>query len=65
VWTIVLFFPQMKIIDLPLLAIVVGICFVFVNFLYSYLRHRFDVFASWTCQITINLLLLFVVRFMG
>jgi hypothetical protein len=66
IWSMVLFFPQLNPKqDLPIpVLVVLGVCFVFVNFIYSYLRHRFGLFASWTCQITINLLLLFAARFM-
>ncbi len=63
-WTIILFFPQLDVLKLPLLAVVFGLCFIFVNFLYSYVRERFGLFASWSCQITVNVLLLFVARFM-
>ncbi len=62
VWTMILFFPQLDVLRLPLVAIVFGLCFIFVNFLYSYVRERFGLFASWSCQITVNVLLLFVAR---
>ena len=63
VWSMVLFFPQLNVLKFPFVAAMIGLCFVFVNSVYSYLRHRFGLFSSWTCQITINLLLLFVARF--
>ena len=68
VWSMVLFFPQLfpqqfNLLKAPLLAVMIGLCFIFVNSMYSYLRHRFGLFSSWSCQITINLLLLFVSRF--
>jgi membrane protease YdiL (CAAX protease family) len=62
-WTIVLFFPAMNVLQFPLLAFVLGLAFVFINFVYSYLRQRFGIFAAWTCQIVINLSLLFLSRF--
>jgi len=64
-WSIALFGPQLNVIKFPLVAVVIGLAFVFVNAIYSYARHRFGVFASWACQIVINLLLLFVVRFVA
>jgi hypothetical protein len=63
IWELALFFSQFDYLKLPLLAVVLGLAFLFVNALYSYVRQRFGFFASWTCQIVINLLLLFVVRF--
>ena len=63
VWSMVLFFPQLSVLKFPFVAAMIGLCFVFVNSVYSYLRHRFGLFSSWSCQITINLLLLFVARF--
>jgi hypothetical protein len=63
VWSILLFFPQLEVLKFPLVALVIGLCLLFVNFLYSYLRERFGLFASWSCQIAVNLLLLFVTRF--
>jgi hypothetical protein len=63
VWSMVLFFPQLEVLKYPLVAVVFGLVFVFVNFMYSYLRERFGLFASWSCQIAVNLLLLFAARF--
>lgn len=65
IWTMALFFPQSDLYKYPLVAVVIGLCFLFVNFLYSYLRHRFGLFAAWTCQIAVNLLLLFAARLLG
>ncbi|MBX3083079.1 MAG: hypothetical protein KF716_15720 [Anaerolineae bacterium] len=62
-WTIVLFFPAMNVLQFPLLALVLGLSMVFINFVYSYLRQRFGLFAAWTCQIVINISLLFLSRF--
>ncbi len=63
VWSIVLFFPQLDVLKFPLVAVVIGLVLLFANFLYSYLRERFGIYASWSCQIAVNLLLLFVARF--
>jgi hypothetical protein len=63
VWSLALFFPQLNVFQFPLVAFVIGLAFLFANVLYSYVRQRFGLYASWTCQIVINLLLLFAVRF--
>jgi hypothetical protein len=63
VWTIALFLPALDVVHLPFVALVFSLCFLFINFLYSYIQHRFGLFSSWACQIVLNLLLLFVVRF--
>ena len=63
-WTMILFFPQLDIRSFPLVVLIIGIFFVFTSFLYSYLRGRFSLLSSWSAQVTINLLLLFVSRFM-
>jgi membrane protease YdiL (CAAX protease family) len=62
VWSIVLFFPLLQVTEFPLVAAVIGFFFVVINFAYSYLKLRFGLFSAWTCQITINLILLFVIR---
>ncbi len=64
VWNLVLFFPQLRVVEFPLVAGVIGAFFVAVNLLYSYLKLRFGLFAAWAAQIAINLLLLFVTRFL-
>ena len=64
-WSIALFGPQLNVKKAPPVAVVIGLAFVFANAIYSYARHRFGVFASWACQIVINLLLLFAVRFVA
>ena len=64
VWNLVLFFPQLRVVEFPLVAGVIGAFFVAVNLLYSYLKLRFGLFAAWAAQIAINLLLLFGARFL-
>ncbi|HVO43030.1 MAG TPA: hypothetical protein VMT34_10420 [Aggregatilineales bacterium] len=64
-WAVVLFSPQLDLRTYPFVALVIGLFFVFANFLYSYLRDRFGILSAWTCQITINLLLLFAARFVS
>lgn len=63
-WSMLLFFPQLHVVEAPLVALVIGFAFIVLNFLYSYIKRRFGLFASWTCQITVNLLLLFICRFL-
>jgi hypothetical protein len=63
VWAVILFFPQLNVLKFPLVALVIGMAFVFINALYSYIRQRAGFYASWTCQITVNMLLLFASRF--
>ena len=63
IWSIVLFFPALDVVKAPFVAIVIGLAFVFINFLYSYTRNRFGFFASWTCQIMMNLIILFATRY--
>jgi hypothetical protein len=63
IWWNILFLPQLNVLRVPYVAAVIGLCFVLINFLYSYVRHRFGLYASWSCQIVMNLLLLFVPRF--
>lgn len=62
VWTILLLFPALNVLEFPLVAVVLAISMVFINFVYSYLRERFSVFAAWSCQIAINVSLLFLSR---
>ena len=63
VWSMILFFPQLHVMEVPLVAAVIGFMFVVLSLLYSYVKRRFGLFASWTCQVTINVLMLFVVRY--
>lgn len=62
IWAILLFLPFMDVLEFPLVALVIAVFFIFVNFMYSYLRERFTLFAAWASQITVNLLLLFASR---
>lgn len=61
-WTILLFFPALNILQYPLVALVLAVALVFVNFVYSYLCERFGLYAAWTCQVSINIALLFLSR---
>jgi hypothetical protein len=64
-WSIVLFFPQLQVAEQPAIGIAIGAFFVLLNLMYSYLKVRFGLFASWTAQITASVLLLFVSRLAG
>lgn len=64
-WTILLLFPALNVLEFPLVAAVLAVSMLFINFVYSYLRQRFSIFAAWTCQIAINVSLLFLSRFAG
>jgi membrane protease YdiL (CAAX protease family) len=64
-WTILLLFPALNVLQFPLVALVLAVAMVFINFVYSYLRERFSLFAAWSCQIALNLSLLFLSRFVG
>jgi hypothetical protein len=64
-WTVILFFPYLNVLQYPPVAFVFGIAFIFVSFLYSYLRGKVSLYAAWSCQITINLVLLFLPRMLG
>ncbi|HLY24967.1 MAG TPA: hypothetical protein VKQ72_01420 [Aggregatilineales bacterium] len=68
-WAIALFFPQLfprlDFSNTTLVALVIAIAFLFVNTIYAYVRRRAGLFASIICQVVVNLLLLFVVRFIS
>lgn len=61
-WMIVLFFPHMNLRDFMGLAITIGSFFAFLNFLYSYVRFRNGLVASWLCQIVSGSLIWFFPR---
>lgn len=56
-WGLVLFFPLMNQAAYPL---IVGIILLMANTMYAYVRERNGLAAAWLCQITVNILLLFV-----
>lgn len=64
-WSVVLFFPQLQIAEQPAVGVAIGAFFVLLHLVYSYLKVRFGLFASWTAQITASVLLLFVSRLAG
>lgn len=56
-WNLVLFFPLMNEGAYPL---IVGVILLMANSMYGYVRERNGLAAAWLCQITVNILLLFV-----
>ncbi len=60
VWSLVLFIPVLEVGRYPLVAVIIGIALITINLLYSYIRDRNGLAAAWVCQITINLVLLFL-----
>jgi hypothetical protein len=59
-WSILLFFPMIEVGRYPVIAVIIGIALVMMNLTYSYVRRRNGLAAAWLCQITVNLVLLFI-----
>lgn len=61
-WNIVLFFPVMwqSVIQFPAVAFVIAITLLMMNMIYVYVRERNGLAAAWICQITANLLMLYI-----
>lgn len=57
VWQTVLFFPLLNQGPLPLIT---GIILLMANLLFGYVRNRNGLAAAWVCQITVNIMLLFM-----
>lgn len=62
VWAVVLFFPQLRVLEFPLVAAVILAFFLALNAVYSYVKIRFGLFAAWVAQMILSGLLLFVPR---
>jgi hypothetical protein len=60
VWSILLFLPMIEVVQYPAVAIIIGTVLTMMNFMYSYVRRRNGLAAAWLCQITVNLVLLFI-----
>ncbi|MBE0689929.1 MAG: CPBP family intramembrane metalloprotease [Anaerolineae bacterium] len=60
VWSLVLFAPMLDLLNFPGVAIMIGIALLLMNMIYSYVRERNGLAAAWLCQITVNILVLFV-----
>ncbi len=59
-WSLALFAPMLDIANYPGVGILVGVALVLMNVMYSYVRDRNGLAASWLCQITVNIVLLFI-----
>ncbi|MCC6616759.1 MAG: CPBP family intramembrane metalloprotease [Anaerolineae bacterium] len=60
VWSLVLFAPMLDLFNFPGVAILIGIALLLMNMIYGYVRERNGLAAAWLCQITVNILVLFV-----
>jgi hypothetical protein len=61
-WTIILFFPVMwsALAQAPYVGVFLAIAFFAPNLMYSYVKERNGLAAAWLCQITANLILIFI-----
>ena len=60
VWSILLFLPMIEVGQFPVVALIIAIALTMMNLIYSYVRLRNGLAAAWLCQITVNLVLLFI-----
>jgi hypothetical protein len=60
IWSLVLFAPLLDLLNFPGVAILIGVALVLMNLMYSYVRDRNGLAAAWLCQITVNLVVLFI-----
>jgi hypothetical protein len=60
VWSILLFFPMIEVMRFPAIAFIIGTALTMMNLMYSYVRQRNGLAATWLCQITVNITLLFI-----
>lgn len=63
IWSLVLFAPMLDLANFPGVGILVGVALVLMNVMYSYVRDRNGLAAAWLCQITVNIVLLFIPYF--
>lgn len=59
-WSILLFLPMIEVGEFPIVALIIAIALTMMNLIYSYVRLRNGLAAAWLCQITVNLVLLFI-----
>jgi membrane protease YdiL (CAAX protease family) len=59
-WSLVLFAPMLNLTAYPGVAVLIGITLIMMNLLYGYVRDRNGLAAAWICQITVNVVVLFV-----
>ncbi|MCA9908344.1 MAG: CPBP family intramembrane metalloprotease [Anaerolineae bacterium] len=60
IWSLVLFAPMLDLLNFPGVAVLIGIALFLMNMIYSYVRERNGLAAAWLCQITVNIIVLFV-----
>lgn len=62
VWSILLFFPVMwgEVLAAPTVALIIALALITMNMLYSYVRERNGLAASWLCQIVTSVLMVFI-----
>jgi membrane protease YdiL (CAAX protease family) len=60
VWSLALFAPMLDLANFPGVGILVGVALVLMNVMYSYVRDRNGLAAAWLCQITVNIIVLFI-----
>ncbi len=59
-WSMALFFPALDVGRFPAVAVIIGVALMMINVVYSYVRQRNGLAAAWLCQITVNLVVLFI-----
>jgi hypothetical protein len=59
-WSALLYFPLLNIGQYPGVDVVIGTALLMMNLIYSYVRRRNGLAAAWLCQITLNVILLFI-----
>ncbi|MCE7949339.1 MAG: hypothetical protein DYG88_18115 [Chloroflexi bacterium CFX4] len=60
IWSCLLLLAGLTVTAYPLVAIVIGVAILALNFLYSYLAAVYNLFTAWACQIAMNALLLWL-----
>lgn len=60
IWSCLLLLAGLNVTAYPLVAIVIGVAILALNFLYSYLAAVYNLFSAWACQIAMNALLLWL-----
>lgn len=59
-WSFILYLPLLDIGAFPVVAVVICLMLVLLNVMYGYVRERNGIAAAWLCQITANLLVIFL-----
>lgn len=61
-WSGLMFFPHLELVDTPIVGVVIGTALVLLNFLYSYVHFRHGLASSFFCQVCAGTLLLLLPR---